>query len=161
MPLPRPPFLSMWTQFNAIYGSGSVVDVGKKIGGKVGQNIELGAKDPVHGFTNACAIRMSFSLNYAGTTVSRGIWQTVSGADGKWYIYRVSDLLKFLKSTFGKPDKTIKNPKRSDFNGMKGILVFGVDWNDASGHATLWDGVGCSDHCYFPIAQEASIWILK
>lgn len=47
------------------------------------------------------------------------------------------------------------------FFGLKGILVFGVQWSDASGHATLWDGIRCSDHCYFPVAMEASIWFLK
>ena len=161
MPIPRPSFSIMSTQFTSIYGNGTVESVGKKIGGKVQQNIELGVKDPMLGFTNACAIRMSYSLNYSKVIVTRGSWKTVSGADRKWYIYRLSDLLKFLEHSFGKPDKTVKNPKPNDFVGIKGILVFDVNWNDATGHATLWDGISCSDHCYFPIALEASIWILK
>jgi hypothetical protein len=103
----------------------------------------------------------SYTLNYSGVIVTRGLWKTVSGADGKWYIYRVSDLLKFLEFSFGNPDKTIKNPNTSDFAGIQKILIFNVNWQDASGHATLWNGISCSDHCYFPIAQEASIWILK
>lgn len=136
--------------------------VGKKIGGKVEQNIQVGVDDPTQGFKNACAIRMSYGLNYSGVTVPRGTWQTVSGGDGKQYIYRVSDLLKFLKAEFGEPDKTIKNPKMSDFAGDKGIVVFSVSgWSDASGHATLWDGNMCADHCYFQNATEASIWLLK
>lgn len=36
----------MWANFGVIYGDGKVATVGKKIGGKVGANIELGEKDP-------------------------------------------------------------------------------------------------------------------
>jgi len=158
----RPPFLSMWSQFILIYGDGNVTSVGKKIGGKVQENIDLGVKDPLLGFKNTCAIRMSYSLNYSGVVITRGAWKTVSGADNRQYIYRVTDLISFLNQTFGNPDKTIRNPKASDFSGVKGILVFNVQgWSNASGHATLWDGTECSDHCYFPNASEASIWILR
>jgi hypothetical protein len=90
-----------------------------------------------------------------------GTWKTVSGGDGKQYIYRVADLIKFLNHAFGKPDKIVKNPKPKDFSKIKGILLFGVPWRDATGHATLWDGNACSDHCYFSDALEASVWLLK
>ena len=127
MPNSRPSFSIMETQFESIYGKGRVESVGKKIGGKVQQNIELGVKDPKLGFTNACAIRMSYCLNCSNVIVTRGSWKTVSGADRKWYIYRLSDLLKFLEHSFGMPDKTVKNPKPNDFVGIKGILVFDVN----------------------------------
>jgi hypothetical protein len=53
-------------------------------------------------------------------------------------------------------------PKPADFTGQQGILVFTVPlWTDASGHATLWDGRTCSDHCYFPLAAEGSLWLLN
>jgi hypothetical protein len=105
---------------------------------------------------------MSYTLNYSGFKVERGAWKTVSGKDKNWYIYRVRDIINFLNYKFGKPDKTIKNPTPSDFSKDKGILVFTVPgWNDASGHATLWNGTTCSDHCYFPKSSEASIWLLK
>ena len=161
MAFPRPLFQIMWQHFIVIYDDGSVSSVGKKIGGKVQENIELGVKDPKAGFTNACGIRMSYSLNNSGVNIPRGIWKTVSGGDKRQYIYRVADLIKFLTQTFGKPDKTVKNPTPSDFAGMKGILLFGVQWSDATGHATLWNGDSCSDHCHFPVAVEASIWLLK
>lgn len=161
MAFPRPSFQHMWHHFVVIYGDGSVAGVGKKIGGKVQQNIELGVKNPDFGFKNACAIRMSYSLTHSGANISQGPWETVSGEDKKWYIYRVADLIKFLNHNFGKPDKTVKNPKPGDFSKMKGILVFGVQWSNATGHATLWNGSTCSDHCHFPVAMEASIWLLK
>lgn len=156
----RPVFLQAWQNFSDINVSVSLV--GKKIGGNVGLNINLGEQDPEQGFTNACAIRMSYTLNYSGAKIERGMWKTVSGADRFWYIYRVKDLIAYLKYKFGAPDKIVKNPKVNDFLGLTGILVFTVDsWNDASGHATLWNGSVCSDHCYFPQATEASIWLLK
>ena len=161
MASPRPKFQAMWHQFASIYGDGTVVSVGNKIGGKVKENIDLGVKDPKAGFTNACAIRMSYALNSSGIAIRQGTWKTVSGGDRMQYIYRVSDLTKFLTHTFGKPDKIVKTPKAGDFAGLKGIVVFGVKWSDATGHATLWDGRICSDHCYFPVAAEASIWLLK
>jgi hypothetical protein len=156
----RPPFAQVWTHFKAIYGSGTVASVGTMIGGKVLANIQLGQKNPNVGFTNACAIRMSYSLNHAGVHITHGVWKTVTGADGRQYIFRVRDLLKFLTQRFGDPDRIVKNPTPESFTAMKGILVFAVDWADASGHATLWDGVTCSDHCYFPAASEASLWFL-
>ena len=159
--LSRPAFSMMWTNFAIVYGKGEIAQVGETIGGKVGENIALGFKDPKLGFTNACAIRLSYSLNYSGHPILRGPWNTVSGGDKKLYLYRVKDLLTYLNSKFGPPDKTTKSPKPSDYYGLKGILVFDVSWNDASGHATLWDGSSCSDHCYFPVAASASLWLLK
>ncbi|MCL2894490.1 type VI secretion system amidase effector protein Tae4 [Brenneria tiliae] len=156
----KPNFLQAWQRFSEI--NIPVSDVGKQIGGNVGLNIKLGEEDPTQGFTNACAIRMSYTLNYSGVKIERGTWKTVSGSDRNWYIFRVKDLIPYLRYKFGAPDKTVKNPAIGDFVNMKGILVFTVDsWSDASGHATLWNGSTCSDHCYFPQATEASIWLLK
>ena len=102
-----------------IYGDGKVTTVGNKIGGKVKQNIDLGIKEPTLGFTNACALRISYSLNYSGVIVNRGIWKTVSGSDKKWYIYRVRDLVKFLTQSFGALTKQLKIQNHKDFKGEK------------------------------------------
>lgn len=156
----RPNFLQAWQRFSEV--NVPVPLVGQKIGGNVGVNIKIGEGSDTEGFKNACAIRMSYALNYSGAKVERGAWATVSGADKNWYIYRVKDLKPYLKHKFGAPDKTVKNPTVNDFINMTGILVFTVDsWSDASGHATLWNGKICSDHFYFPQATEASIWLLK
>jgi hypothetical protein len=66
-----------------------------------------------------------------------------------------------LNISLGKPDKTIQKPKAEDFANLQGIIIFDVDWADATGHASLWNGKDCSDHCYFEKATEASIWLLK
>jgi hypothetical protein len=151
----------MLENFKRVYGDGSLTNVANVIGGKVAININMGIKEPSIGFTNGCAIRMSYALNYSDNLVIRGKWATVSGADKKWYIYRVKDLLNYLTQHFGKPDIIVKKPKAQNFANMQGIIVFKVDWDDATGHASLWNGENCSDHCYFEKASEASIWLLK
>jgi hypothetical protein len=52
--------------------------------------------------------------------------------------------------------------------GKKGLILFEVKgWNDALGHATLWDGTRCYDHCYFNEpgvnykTERANFWSLK
>lgn len=142
-------------------------EVGKKIGGSVQTNIEM----PIGGFENACPIRMSYVLNITGFPIHKSAeFKTVSGADHRQYLYRIDDMMKYLGKTFGKPDKTVKSPKTSDFNGLKGIMVVkGRGWGNAKGHVTLWNGFQCSDSCHLmydpdngPFTPEtASIWILK
>lgn len=150
----RPSFASMFASFQRV--KSSVDDVGKHIGGKVGVNIAGGI------FTNACAIRISYALNNSGAPVSRGVWATSSGGDGKWYLYRVNDLVPYLTQKFGPPDLTVNAPTPQSFAGKQGIIVFKVSqWSDATGHATLWNGNTCSDACYFPESSEAMLWVLN
>lgn len=80
----------------------------------------------------------------------------------KWYIFKVADLISFIEANLGKPDITIKsNIDIKSFKDKKGLIVFNVGWDDATGHATLWNGTGCSDSCYFQQASEAMLWELK
>lgn len=151
----RPAFDVAWNNFTKI--NVSVAEVGKIIGGKVQANID--AKT----FTNGCAIRMSYTLNYSGIPIIRNNnWSTVSGADKYWYIFRVRELINYLNYIFGKPDDELTNPKADHFSNKKGIIVFDVpSWSDATGHATLWNGVICSDSCYFDKANKVYLWQLK
>ncbi|MDR0564512.1 MAG: type VI secretion system amidase effector protein Tae4 [Azoarcus sp.] len=163
----RPSFIQAWAAFMAV--NKPVQEVGDIIGGKVKVNIDL----PVDqgGWRNACPVRMSYVLNKTGFPVRRlSNYKMVSGGDGSWYIYRVTDMMQYLEATFGSPNKTIKGlPKTSDFQGTKGILVIkGNGWGDASGHVTLWNGGACSDSCHlaydpdngFFTPTEASLWVL-
>ena len=68
----------------------SVAQLGTFIGGKVGENI----KSEV--FKNGCAIRLSYAFNYSGVPISPSDGAVSSGADKKWYLYRVSDMKKFI-----------------------------------------------------------------
>jgi len=69
----RPFFGAAWAKFIEV--NVPVADVGKKIGGKVEQNIASGV------FQNACPIRMSYVLNYTGVPIPRTGYAVVSGAD--------------------------------------------------------------------------------
>jgi hypothetical protein len=146
----------------------SVKEIGKIIGGKVQQNIEM----PKRGFKNACPIRMSDVLNKTGFPIRKSSgYEMVSGRDGMWCIYRVPDRMDYPRDTFGAPDKHVnKKPETTDFEGLKGIVVVkGSGWENARGHVTLWDGAKCSDSCHLMhdpdngsfVPKEASIWVLR
>ncbi len=140
----------MWST----YPKGSIEDVFNLIGGKVQAN----------NFANSCTIKVSRSLNYNGNQIYFiPLNLTVSGKDGKWYIYCVTELIKYLTRKYGKPDLVVKGAfYESKFKRKKGIIVFNVDaWDDASGHASLWNGVSCSDKCYFPLFKKVMLWILE
>jgi len=85
-------------------------------------------------------------------------------------MYRVNDMIPYLESIFGKPDITIKSPKRTNCTGKKGIIVFSRSgWSNARGHVTLWNGNICSDACHFMgsdengtfIPKKAYLWVLS
>lgn len=162
----RPSFNMAWAAFLAVRKS--VGEVGKMIGGKVQENIELPAGQGK--FENACPIRMSYVLNTTGFPIPKSsMYSTVSGADRRQYMYKEPDMMAYLARTFGKPEKTVKSPKPSDFANMKGIIVVkGHGWNNAVGHVTLWDGSKCSDACHLLadpdngpfVPDTASLWVL-
>jgi hypothetical protein len=110
----RPSYGQMLHWFREIYGSGTLAEVGKKIGGKVAFNIDLAEKDPTQGFANGCAIRMSYCLEKSGVHISASPWATSTGADGRRYIYKVQDLVKFLGFQFGNPDRAATPPDPSE-----------------------------------------------
>ena len=139
----------------------SVSAVGTHIGGNVDYNIN--GLEPEQGqFQNACAIRLSYVLNKTGVRIPHSPHKTVSGANGNWYFYKVKDLITFLKKSFGKPDATIHRPTMEKVSRFRGIIVFEVNqWSDATGHATIWDGISCSDNCYFEESERVFIRTLK
>lgn len=148
----------MLAAFRRVYGTGKLADVANTIGGLVKQNIDAQT------FKNGCALRMSHSLlNASKASITHGTrWKTSAGADSKRYIVKVKDMIEFLTDGFGPPDLRSGRPAASKiFNGKQGIIAFAVgQWDDATGHVTLWDGKTCADHCYFPISKEAMLWLL-
>ncbi len=167
----RPRFAMMWAIYTDVapvadetYLDGviaSLSKVGDKIGGTVKKNFDQGVADiraspsgayPSHptGFTNACATRMSYVLNYSGVPVPKLDGFTVTGADHKNYIFRVRKMEESIGQIFGPPD-VAKGPdaSRKDFAGKTGIIAFDVPFADASGHVTLWNGTKAVDEDYF------------
>jgi hypothetical protein len=137
----RPAFTLSWQRFSEV--NLPVTEVGKKIGGKVQENIDSGI------FQNACPIRMSYVLNRVGVPIPASGYAVVSGSDGKRYMFRVNEMMTFLEETFGTADQTAKSPQPKHFSGMKGIIVVkGHGWSNARGHVTLWNGTTCSDECH-------------
>ncbi|MEW6760901.1 MAG: type VI secretion system amidase effector protein Tae4 [Pseudomonadota bacterium] len=142
---------------------------------KVGGNVHALYQENPEGYANACALRLSLAFNYGGVTITRGgKGYKVPGADGKPYLLRVDDMIKFVRANFGEPDVVVKpkgQDKSSEFKSKKGIIVFRVTgWGDATGHVTLWNGADCGDTCYFtfpplfglePKTTEILFWELK
>lgn len=162
----RPRFTAAWNAFLAVRLP--VKMVGAKIGGNVQKNTDL---DPrLGGFVNACPIRMSYVLNKTRFPIAKSpLYKSVSGADGKQYLYRVTEMMEYLERYFGKPDKHVRHPVPKDFAKMKGILVVkGHGWDNAAGHVTLWNGFTCSDTCHLIddpdngkfVPDIAALWVL-
>ncbi|MDR2018876.1 MAG: type VI secretion system amidase effector protein Tae4 [Syntrophobacterales bacterium] len=93
----------------------------------------------------------------------------MTGADRRNYFFRVRDLIDFLRTEWGAPDKVVRYPHPSDLEGEQGIITFTVTgWSDAGGHATLYDGRSrsCYDSCYFyekeaaHTTTQANFWSL-
>eukprot|EP01147_Barroeca_monosierra_P002333 gene2333-8058_t len=151
MPKPLPPFKKMWQNFPA----GSSEQVKNDIGGRV----------DAAWIGNTCSIRLSRALNYSGHPIvrDRAGLNTVSGADAKWYGYRVREMEKYLRATYGKPDIEVSAKGTSDLRaavlGHRGVIMFDVSgWEDATGHVDMWDGKNIRYSEYFDQAKRVCLW---
>lgn len=134
-----------------------------------GNDYEHYLEDP-QVYANAFALRLIRAFNYGGMVIQKGPGAyKLRGGDGKAYIMRVSDMIKYVSNQFGAADMTINgNGNVSQLNNKKGILVFTISgWGDATGHVTLWNGNDCGDRCYFThtqqgvTTQQIQFWELK
>jgi hypothetical protein len=95
---------------------------------------------------NTCAMRLSKSLNYAGKAyrIKKGYgMETVPGADGLNYGFKVAQLKNYLNRLYGHPKVIEKGTKinQNDFLYKQGIIALDVSgWDNATGHFSLWDG---------------------
>ncbi|EMJ9656290.1 hypothetical protein V8G29_004540 [Salmonella enterica] len=133
-----------------------------------GQVYKEHLRDP-KAYGNACALRVSYALNISGMRIPekvsvlpvtrnggnrilRGGKDYVPDGDKLYYIYSVENMISFLEYAWGKPDKSINVPKGvSQLDSLKkmnkkGVIIFYISgYNDATGHATIWDGEKCLD----------------
>ena len=161
----RPTFQAAWAAATRIYDPKDPGGAVKRIiGGKVAANVA-----PEGTWTNFCAVRMSYILNQTRVRIPFTTGKTVSGANRDWYFHYVRDVITFLKGTWGNPDITAPYPPDGggSLQGQQGLVLFEIDgWQDAVGHATLWNGRSCYDHCYFDEAgadytsRAANFWKL-
>jgi len=157
----RPAFLTAWLAAQRVYNPGDPADrVAQLAGGDVARFIRGKV------WINTCAVRMSYILNSSGVQIPPLQGKTEQGSAGLNYFYRVRDIISFLQSQWG-PSETIPYPLAQTLVSRKGIILFTVQgWSNASGHATLFDGSTCYDHCYFyePEAayrtSRANFWAL-
>jgi len=165
----RPSYDLAYGHFKHVLGDRSLEHVAAMLGGKVKTNIEIPIEQG--GFSNACAIRISYVLNKCGVKVPHieGVpgqrAETVSDETGTtWYIYRVKILRRFLTERFGLPDYSGPSATHAALADKRGIVLFDVGiWRDATGHATLWDGKRreCADTCYFLDSKVVDFWALN
>lgn len=114
-------------------------------------------------FKNGCAIRLSYAFNYSGVPISPSDGAVSSGADKKWYLYRVSDMKEFIiKHIGGTP---LKGSTANSFKGKKGVIVFNdCNWSDATGHVDLFNGIQCEyeeANDYFNNCNSELLYTLK
>jgi hypothetical protein len=131
---------------------------------------------------NTCAIRVSYAMNAAGFRIDSRLQDGTAVADpkkkiiylsdrsgvrnGQSYVIRVDELARYLLAKYGKPqvwsakDKNTRDerPLRSAVKGKKGIILFVVNWTDATGHFDLWDGSKASHDQYFGPATDVFLW---
>ena len=108
-------------------------------------------------------IRLSYAFNYSGVPISPSDGAVSSGADKKWYLYRVSDMKKFIiKHIGGTP---LKGSTANSFKGKKGVIVFNdCNWSDATGHVDLFNGIQCEyeeANDYFNNCNSELLYTLK
>jgi hypothetical protein len=119
---------------------------------------------------NTCAIRLSRAFNYSGFPIPshfHGL-NVVSGADGKWYSYRMQELRKWIAFTLGPPSEVRtksdgKTIDRKDFANRHGVIAFDIHFSDARGHIDLWDGTDFFESRYavgdyFARATKIVLW---
>jgi hypothetical protein len=158
--MPRARQLPSWKSLYDNYAGDeeSSEDFRARIGGEV-DNPQL---------TNTCVLRMSEAFNLAGHAIPRGRagLYTLKGGDKLNYAVRVAEFRKYMVSAYGQPDVVRKPPKgrptgvaSTEFSGLRGVLCFQVNFSDATGHFTLWDGSRAVHGDYFSHAFQVSLWI--
>jgi len=143
-----PPLATLWNN----YPLGPSESVKAMIGGAVNASW----------IANTCTIRLSRALNYCGDPTFRVRRQhgmhAVSGADGKLYAYRVREMKVYLERKYGPANVRATSDFEDAVTYLSGIIMFNVNWSDATGHFDLWDGFWIRNHAYFAEASEVLLW---
>ena len=79
-----------------------------------------------------------------------GKLRTDKGGDDKRYFFSTYDMRVYLNARYGYGKKFKPSATAADLAGVKGIIAFGFL------HLDIWDGSGCSRHCYFGDSRIAN-----
>ena len=97
---------------------------------------------------------MSRALNYGAMPLSRKLagalgLNTLTGNDGRLYLFRVRELHTYLSNSIGVTPLTITRGFSASFSGSRGIAAFTVEgWSDATGHIALWNGTAYKEPAF-------------
>ena len=124
----------------------------------------IGGKVKINDFTNCCAVRLSYAFNKSGLKIPYIQNETVSGEQKpneskEWYIFRVRVFKKYLDEKYTKI--TTNKKSLDEFKGKTGIIVFDVNWSDATGHVDLFDGNKVEGHDYTADSNSISLYLIN
>ena len=124
----------------------------------------IGGKVKANNFTNCCAVRLSYAFNKSGIKIPYIQNETVSGElkpneSKEWYIFRVRVFKKYLDEKYTKI--TTNKKSLEDFKDKKGVIVFDVNWSDATGHVDLFDGNKVEGHDYTADSNSISLYLIN
>ncbi|SUA59750.1 T6SS effector amidase Tae4 family protein [Oligella urethralis] len=139
----KPNFMRIWNEFPDHMKYPTIKDLFTWQGGQAERNIYakgFGANG------NTCASRLSIAFNRGGWPINVAVAasvgaRTLKTADGSRIIYSVRGLELYLSKMFeksGEIDTTM--PFDNEIKGRRGIIVFKVNWDDATGHIALFNG---------------------
>lgn len=149
----REGFEKLWANYPGTASSEAVYNM---IGGRV----LLNHQNQPDKYQNSCALRMSRALNYSGHAIPFEKDVTGSGSDKKWYFYTVENVSRFIRTTFGAPDKT--KVTKADVTLKKGIILFQTcGWDDATGHVDLWNKAVPGNSAHWGACSDVSFWRFK
>lgn len=146
----KPNFQKLWSAFPDHAKYRSMKDLYGALGGAAAKNVDL----PGFGANgNTCASRMSVALNSTGAPINMALAsavgaKTLGTADGSRIIFRVADFRNYLQRLLGDPVVDQTKPYDDAFHGRTGILGFSVNWQGATGHVALWNGVTYREPSY-------------
>ena len=134
---------------------------------------DIGGKVNYPWLDNSCAIRISRTLNYNSLELPKKAHSlhVISGADGKWYSYRVAELRLWLVDKIGAPQFDHRKAKGIPFDkrilkDVTGIICLEISFSNATGHFDLWDGSyftsergDRNNSKYWAMASRISLWV--
>lgn len=146
----KPNFQKLWLAFPTHAKYQTMKDLYTALGGAAQKNIHLPGFGP-NG--NTCASRLSVAFNSGGAPIDMKLVNAIGAAtlgtsDGSRIIFRVSDFQKYLHKLLGKPTIDDISPYDDAFKGRKGIISFNVNWQGATGHIALWNGLSYREPAY-------------
>lgn len=119
-------------------------------------------------YGNTCAVRLSVAHYRAGRSIPAKYKEAIDG-DGNAIILKVSTFKKFAIEAYGSSDWGMSKPEGSDVSAdhlpkVPGIIVYHVDWKNATGHFDLWTGeqfIGTGDFDDIKQGFSLAMWFLN